>query len=120
MLEGSVLLLVASNSLTLELQKSVIPPPWLDAEGQTLIQSSPPSFELKVHIPVLLLQPWLGHRDPHRYRGTGSSVGTGVPRGRAEPVLGLPGHCRGKVVTAAGGSLVLPPKADHGKAWSIV
>lgn len=64
MLEGSVLLLVASSSLTLKLQKGVIPPPWLDAEGQ--IQSSPPSFELKVPIPVLLLQPWLGHRDPPR------------------------------------------------------
>lgn len=43
-----------------------------------LIQNSPPSFELKMPIPVLLLQPWLGHRDPHRYGCSGTSTGTGV------------------------------------------
>lgn len=34
MFKGSVLLM-ASSSLTLELQKGVISLPWLDAEGQT-------------------------------------------------------------------------------------
>lgn len=59
-----------------------------------LIQNSPPSFELKVPISVLLLQPWLGHRDPPRYRGTGTPTGTGVPQEQSQ--------CWGCLVIAEG------------------